>query len=45
MPTGRQAKSKIIDYAKIDTDFDLKIPGEHNIKRQGGDVCGENFGY
>ena len=28
----KKTKSKIIDYAKIDTDFDLKIPGEHNIK-------------
>ena len=28
----KKTKSKIIDYAKIDTDFNLKIPGEHNIK-------------
>ena len=30
--TIKTTKAKIIDYAKIDTDFDLKIPGEHNIK-------------
>lgn len=32
MPIGRQAKGKIIDYTKITADFNLKIPGAHNIK-------------
>lgn len=28
----KKTKSKIIDYTKIKADFNLKIPGEHNIK-------------
>lgn len=28
----KKTRSKIIDYSKIKTDFNLKIPGEHNIK-------------
>ena len=28
----KKTKGKIIDYTKIAANFDLKIPGEHNIK-------------
>lgn len=28
----KKTKSNIIDYTKIDANFNLKIPGEHNIK-------------
>ncbi|MBM2817906.1 MAG: murC [Parcubacteria group bacterium] len=28
----KEAKCEIIDYAKINNNFNLKIPGEHNIK-------------
>lgn len=28
----KKTKAKIIDYAKVKTDFNLKIPGQHNIK-------------
>ena len=28
----KKLKQKIIDYTKIKADFNLKIPGEHNVK-------------
>ena len=42
----RQAKGKIIDYTKIIAGFNLKIPGQHNIKNaKAAIVGGGNFEY
>ncbi|MDE1988667.1 MAG: UDP-N-acetylmuramate--L-alanine ligase, partial [Patescibacteria group bacterium] len=29
---ARRTKAEVVDYAKIKADFNLKIPGEHNVK-------------